>query len=120
MVKLNSLIQDCFFAGGIILVALLLMLGLDPWLGMTGTPFLIFFGAVPIAALYLGKRGGILATIFSALLANYFFIPPANTFSLDIVGIGRTLIFLLEGILIRRFLGMNLPSSRLNEDVPFR
>ncbi|WP_088889593.1 DUF4118 domain-containing protein [Leptolyngbya ohadii] len=105
MLKLQSLTQDCVFATVIVLIALLLMLGLDPWLGMTQTPFLLFFGAVPIAALYLGRRGGIIATVLCALLANYFFIPPARSFSLDLVGGGRTFIFFLEGTLISILIG---------------
>lgn len=105
MLKLKSLVQDCVIAVAVVLTALLLMLGLDPWLEMTQTPFLLFFGAVPIAALYLGRRGGILTTVLCALLANYFFIPPINSFSLDVLGAGRTLIFLLEGTLISILIG---------------
>jgi PAS domain S-box-containing protein len=105
MLKLKSLTQDCLIAIGIVLIALLLMLGLDPWLGMTQTPFLLFFGAVPIAALYSGRRGGMIATVLSAVLANYFFIPPSYSFSLDLLGSGRTLIFLLEGTLISVLIG---------------
>jgi PAS domain S-box-containing protein len=105
MLKLKSLAQDCVIATAIVFTALLLMLGLDPWLGMTQTPFLLFFGAVPIAALYLGRRGGIVATVLAALLANYFFIFPKYSFSLDLVGSSRALIFLFEGTLISILIG---------------
>jgi len=105
ILKLKSLTQDCVIAMGIVLVALLLMLRLDPWLGMIQTPFLLFFGAVPIAALYLGRQGGMIATVLCALFANYFFIPPIHSFALDVVGSGRTLIFLLEGTLISILIG---------------
>ncbi|MBF2051824.1 MAG: PAS domain S-box protein [Elainella sp. C42_A2020_010] len=105
MPKLNSLTLDCVVATGSVVIALLLMFGLDPWLGMTETPFLLFFGSVPIAALYRGRRGGLIATVLSALLANYFFIAPIYAFSLDTVGSSRTIIFLLEGILISILIG---------------
>ncbi|MBF2027649.1 MAG: DUF4118 domain-containing protein, partial [Oscillatoriales cyanobacterium C42_A2020_001] len=100
MLKFKSLAQDCLIALVIVLAALLLMLGLDPWLEMTQTPFLLFFGAVPMAALYLGRRGGIIATVLSALFAYYFFITSPNSFSPNVVGVGRTLIFIAEGILL--------------------
>ncbi|GAB4381536.1 MAG: hypothetical protein Kow00121_40290 [Elainellaceae cyanobacterium] len=101
----QSLVWDSCVAVATVLIALLLMMGLNPWLEMTETPFLIFFGAVPLAALSRGDRAGILATVLSASLANFFFIPPVHSFSLNLVGVGRTLIFVLEGILISSMAG---------------
>ncbi|MBC7459061.1 MAG: DUF4118 domain-containing protein, partial [Bdellovibrionaceae bacterium] len=43
-------------------------------------PFLIFFSAVAISGIYGGFAVGLYATILSALLADYFFLPPTMTF----------------------------------------
>ena len=57
----------------IVTLALVLMLMLDPWLSMSGTPFLLFFSAVMVSAWYGGLKSGLLATSLSALLSDYFF-----------------------------------------------
>ncbi|MBD3562706.1 PAS domain S-box protein, partial [Planktothrix sp. FACHB-1355] len=86
-------------------IALLLMLMLDPWLHMTQTPFLLFFGAAIVSAWLGGKKAGAIATILSGLLANYFFLDPIGQLSLDATDIWRTLLFVLEGILISAICG---------------
>ena len=43
-------------------------------------PFLIFFSAVVISGIYGGFAVGMYATLLSALLADYFFLPPTMTF----------------------------------------
>ena len=53
-----------------VLLALGLMLWLDPWLGMTQSPFLMFFGAVMVSGWYGGMKPGVLATFLSAVLSN--------------------------------------------------
>lgn len=80
--------------------ALLLTLGLDPWLGMTKTPFLLFFGALTVSAWYGGRGAGVFATLLSALLAGYFFVHPMQAFELAFADSIRILIFALQGILI--------------------
>lgn len=105
MVEHRSLLRDWAIAAVIVIFALLLMLALDPWLAMTQTPFLLFFGAVPLAAWSTGRYCGILTTVLSGLAANYFFIPPTFTLSLEQVPAGRTAIFLAEGILISLLVG---------------
>ncbi|HEY9657822.1 MAG TPA: ATP-binding protein, partial [Allocoleopsis sp.] len=105
MVEYKSLLRDWGIAVAIVIFALLLMLALDPWLAMTQTPFLLFFGAVPLAAWSTGRYCGILTTILSGLAANYFFIPPTFALSFDAMPGGRTAIFLVEGILISLLVG---------------
>jgi len=105
MLKLKSFAQDSASAILFVTIALLLMLGLDPWLEMTQTPFLLFFGAVPFVALYRGRQAGIIATLLSALIANYFFIPPINSLTMDLVGFGRAFIFVFEGAVISILIG---------------
>jgi PAS domain S-box-containing protein len=45
--------------------------------------FLMFFPAVTLAALYGGLRAGLLATFFSAFLANYFWMQPTDQLALS-------------------------------------
>jgi PAS domain S-box-containing protein len=118
MLKLKSQAWSHGMAIAIVAIALLLMLLLDPWLGMTQTPFLLFFGAVPLSALYGGQRAGIFATLLCALLANYFFISPRYALSLHVVGAGRTLIFFLEGTLISVLVGsLGTTQQRMKESL---
>ncbi len=67
----------------------------------TQAPFLTFFPAVTLAALYGGFRSGMLATILSAILTVYFWMEPAGRF--DIIEPSNwlaTVIFLLSGTMI--------------------
>jgi signal transduction histidine kinase len=61
------------------LVAASTLVGL--WLRPTTyvTPYLLFFPAVMISAGLCGFRAGLLATVLSAGLADYFFVPPLYT-----------------------------------------
>ena len=81
-----------------VLLALGLMLWLDPWLGMTQSPFLMFFGAVMVSGWYGGMKPGVLATFLSALLSNYFFIEPKYSLALALPSSVRLSLFVLQGI----------------------
>ncbi|MEH2127267.1 PAS domain S-box protein [Nostoc sp.] len=83
----------------IVALALVLMLMLDPWLNMSGTPFLLFFSAVMLSAWYGGLKSGLLATSLSALLSNYFFLSPAYELSFDFSNSVRIGLFALQGLL---------------------
>ncbi|MEH1820240.1 MAG: PAS domain S-box protein [Nostoc sp.] len=83
----------------IVTCALMLMLMLDPWLSMSGTPFLLFYSAVMLSAWYGGLKSGLLATSLSALLSNYFFIPPVFELSFDLSSCLRIGLFALQGLL---------------------
>lgn len=69
-----------------VIVALALAFGsrwlADPFLP-PGFPFLTFFPAVVLTTLIAGVRAGTAAALGSALLAWYFFIPPAQSFGLN-------------------------------------
>jgi len=83
-----------------VVLALLLMLLLDPWLAIAKTPFLLFFGAVMVSAWYGGLGPGLLATFLSALLSAYFFLSPIYySLDLDLSNSVRLLLFVLQGIL---------------------
>lgn len=83
----------------IVALALVLMLMLDPWLSMSGTPFLLFFSAVMVSAWYGGLKSGLLATSLSALLSDYFFLPPAYELSFDLSNSVQIGLFALQGLL---------------------
>ncbi|MEJ6480828.1 PAS domain S-box protein [Nostoc punctiforme UO1] len=107
-------------------LALVLMLMLDPWLSMSGTPFLLFFGAVMVSAWYGGLKSGLLATSLSALLSNYFFLPPAYELSFDQSNSVRIGLFALQGLLFsilyealktaKRRADTNLQQLRVSEE----
>jgi PAS domain S-box-containing protein len=61
-----------------VVVAVALRLEFLQTLG-TSYPFLTFYPAVIIAALYGGLYAGLLATVLSPLLANYFWIKPVGS-----------------------------------------
>jgi PAS domain S-box-containing protein len=63
----------------LVLAAALLRLEFLPFLGM-GFTFVTFYPAVMLAALYGGFRAGVLATLLSALVADYFWIETAYSF----------------------------------------
>ena len=67
---------------GIVAAAAALRLVLLPGLG-TRAPFLIFYPAVMVAGLLGGLRAGLLATAFSALLADFFWINPTGSFWIE-------------------------------------
>lgn len=81
-----------------VVLALGLMLWLDPWLAMTQSPFLMFFGAVMVSAWYGAMKPGVLSTFLSALLSNYFFIAPKYSLALDLPNSVRLSLFVLQGI----------------------
>jgi PAS domain S-box-containing protein len=83
-----------------VVLALLLMLWLNPWVAMANSPFLMFFGAVMVSAWYGGLKPGLLATVLSALISSYFFLDPLYSFAIDLSNFIRLSLFVLEGILI--------------------
>ncbi|MBE9107739.1 PAS domain-containing protein, partial [Nostoc cf. edaphicum LEGE 07299] len=110
----------------IVALALGLMLMLDPWLNMSGTPFLLFFSAVMLSAWYGGLKLGLLATFLSALLSNYFFLLPAYELSFDLSNSVRIGLFALQGLLFsilcetlktaKRQADRNLQQLRISEE----
>lgn len=82
------------------LLALLLRLLLAPVL-RENAPLLVFIMPVMLSAWYGGLKPGLLATVLSAFIGSYFFLPPF--FFLDVAQVGdivRLCIFLVEGVLI--------------------
>ncbi len=84
----------------VVLAATAARFALSPALGIS-SPFLTFYPAVILAALYGGLRAGLLTTVLSALIVDYFFMEPVGQFTIgsptDWVTI---LLFLLAGTMI--------------------
>lgn len=81
-------------------LALGLKLLLNPVFMQEAQPFRLFLAAVVVSAWYGGLGPGLLATALAALVSDYFFISPINSFSgpsVETVPLG---LFALEGILI--------------------
>ena len=76
----------------------LIRLGLNRYLN-DGAPFLLFTLAVAVSAIWGGFRSGLLATVFSAVLATCFFLAPQ--FSLKVTqpsNILHMMLFLVVGV----------------------
>ncbi len=76
----------------IVIAATAVRFALSPALG-TGSPFLTFYPAVILAALYGGLRAGLLATILSALIVDYFWMGPSGQFTIGNPADWMTLLF---------------------------
>jgi PAS domain S-box-containing protein len=109
-----------------VVLAMLLMLLVNPWVSMSQSPFLIFFGAVIVSAWYGGMGAGLLSTFSSALLSTYFSIDSSYSLKFDFGDSVRLSLFVLEGILIsglcealhttNRRLDMNVRKSQATEE----
>jgi K+-sensing histidine kinase KdpD len=81
------------------IVALLLSLGLSPW--VQESPFSLFLAAVAVSAWYGGLGPGLVATLLGGLICATFFLPPFATPTVaTITSAVRLVIFLLVAILI--------------------
>src|SRR5215210_1049629 len=78
--------------------ALLLKLLLDPFTGQH--PFLLLAGAVLVGAWFGGLGPGLLATVLATIVADYFFLNPAGSFTGPNLEAVPLLLFLLQGIMI--------------------
>ena len=63
-------------------------------------PFIFYFVAVTVAALYGGRGPGLLCIALSALAAHFFFVPPFNAFGLTFSAVLQTGVFVLVSLFI--------------------
>ncbi len=64
------------------------------------TPFLLYFAVVILSTGFGGIGAGIFATFFSAILCNYYFLSPFESFDLNHIHAVQILSYVLECLLI--------------------
>jgi PAS domain S-box-containing protein len=64
------------------------------------SPFIFYFCAVVLVALYGGRGPGLLTILASALAAHYLFVPPFDVFGLDFAAILQTAVFVFVSLFI--------------------
>lgn len=94
-----GLIRSPVWAAGFCVAATLSRLALDPFLGST-LWFPTYYPAALFCTLIAGWRAGVLVIVFSALAANYFFVPPRHALSLRPSDLATTAVFALAAGLI--------------------
>jgi PAS domain S-box-containing protein len=105
MFKFGDRARSYIVAVAVTMLALLLMISLNPWLKIFETPFLLFFGAITVSAWYGGRGPGLVSTLLSALLINYVLFYPHYQISLDLINNMRMLLFVIQGYAISYFCG---------------
>src|SRR5688500_15358522 len=82
--------------------ATLLMFALYSLSGLArgSVPFIFYFIAVTVAALYGGRGPGLVTILLSALAAHYFFVPPFGGFGLDFSALLPTSVFVFVSLFI--------------------
>ena len=73
--------------------------------GLTGlergsVPFIFYFIAVTVTALYGGRGPGLLCILLSALAAHYLFLPPFDTFGFSFSAVLQTSVFVFVSLFI--------------------
>ncbi|MDT5122327.1 MAG: hypothetical protein QOC96_1809 [Acidobacteriota bacterium] len=104
------------FATLLIGLAVLIRIPLSLALG-TGAPFILFYPIVTLSAWYGGLGPGLLATILSALTADYLYIEPLHSFEVaNFSDVVRLILFILSGAFISWICGsLREANRRANE-----
>ncbi len=86
----------------VVLTALALLVRLAVAPVEAGLPYVTFFPAVTLAALFGGFTSGLLATLMGIALSTYFFIPPYYAYSIEgwQNSLWSNLVFLVDGIIV--------------------
>jgi len=79
MSKTLSLSKQVGMACSLVVFAALLKAFLTPLIKVE-SPFLLFFSAIVLSAIYGGFQAGVFATLLSALVVDYFFLEPIHIF----------------------------------------
>ncbi|MBW4610526.1 MAG: PAS domain S-box protein [Hassallia sp. WJT32-NPBG1] len=83
-----------------VVLALVMILMLNPLLAMTHSYILLFLGAVMLSAWYGGMVPGLLATCLCVIVSGYFFVFASESLHVDLANITRLSLFSLQGTLI--------------------
>jgi PAS domain S-box-containing protein len=99
-IRVGSAIRRYGFAVVAVILASLLRAAIARALG-EGTPFILFYPTVVLAAWFGGFWPGLLSTVCAGFIAWYFFIPPYYSFALsEPTAPAQLIVFLLSGTLI--------------------
>jgi PAS domain S-box-containing protein len=109
--------SDYGFAFLVTLAALLLQLSLASF--VLPTPFIFFFASVMLSGWKGGWGPGLLSAGMSALLTNYFFLPPRFSFSFDPRHLFSIGLFLLISVIVTR-LNVSQRAARTAAEARFR
>jgi PAS domain-containing protein len=90
--------QWAFVLGGIIL-ATLIRFPFRPVIH-DASPFAFYFPVVVAVAIFFGLRFGLIATLLSILPADYYWMPPDNSFELNLSDLGHIINFSFAGFSI--------------------
>jgi PAS domain S-box-containing protein len=94
------------FAASIVVVAALLRVAADPWLGRS-VPYLLFYPAIIVAASYGGFRPGVFATALSGVISDFLYLEPTGSLWVDGTGdLVALVLFLVNGVLISKLTGI--------------
>jgi PAS domain S-box-containing protein len=94
------------FAASVVVLAALLRTAADPWLERT-VPYLFFYPAIMVAALFGGVAAGVSATVFSGLISALVYLAPFGSLRVDgVADRVALLLFTINGLLISRLSGM--------------
>src|SRR5262245_1968984 len=77
---LSRTIRGIVVAVAAVTVAAALRGVLTPVIGADSVPFITFYPAIALAAIYGGVASGVAATVLAAVIANYAWMPPAGDF----------------------------------------
>jgi K+-sensing histidine kinase KdpD len=88
-----------------VVLALVMILMLNPLLAMTHSYILLFLGAVMLSAWYGGMVPGLLATCLCVIVSGYFFVFASESLHVDLANITRLSLFSLQGTLISLLCG---------------
>lgn len=101
---------------GCVAIGLLARMALTSAIGPTALPYIFFFPMIALAAWFGGAGPGALATVFSALAANWFFFEPIEGFALKPPDLWSLFAFgMAAGLIIGAISGMHRAQTGLAE-----
>ena len=113
-----SVVRTAAVVLGTVAIAFLLTVALRPALAQT--PFVFEYGAVAASAAYCGLTGGAAATVLSALLVDYYLIPPAHSLAIKTVPDGMSLLAFAAVATVITLLAESMRRARHNAELHAR
>jgi PAS domain S-box-containing protein len=91
----------------IVVIALLIRLSMDRWVGQDAVPYVVFSAAIAFSAFLWGRSPGLTATLASAILCDYFITVPRYEFNFYYTpgDLAPLLFFLATGLVLSLLAG---------------